>query len=330
MIEAKTRGAPRILCPVPFGADCGLMQPDGSPSDLLLPWRTAATLLGGGEYIGGSKLPGGSPNALFARPGEAVLAIWSPQPREEVVCLGPGVRQVDPWGRETTPPERGPGRVVRAGPTPTFVVGLTVPLARWQLAMSLEKDRLPAIPLQPHGNTLRLKNTFGEAVDVAVRLSGPQGWLLRPAEMRLRLAAGAETKQPFRIILPPDAVSGPSQLAIDFDVRADRAYAMHVERPMAVGLGDVDLRAAARLNPRGELEVRQTMVNTGKQAADFRCELFAPGRRRQASEVIALGQTPDEKLYRLPEGWKLLGKTLWLRAAEDRGERILNFRLVVE
>ena len=105
---------------------------------------------------------------------------------------------------------------------------------------------------------------------------------------------------------------------------------MHVERPIAVGLGDVDLRAAARLNQRGELEVRQTMVNTGQKPADFRCELFAPGRCRQASEVIALGETPDEKFYRLPDGWKLLGKTLWLRAAEDRGERIPNCRLVVE
>ena len=287
-------------------------------------------MLGGGEYLGSLKLLGGSSNALFVRPNDAVLAIRSPQPREEVVCFGPNLRQVDPWGRETTPPERGEGRVLRVQAMPTFVVGLTLPLARWQMAMSLDKDRLPPVPLQPHENTLRFKNTFGEAIDVAVRLTGPQGWLLRPAEMRLRLAAGAETKQPFRIILPPDALVGSSRLAIDFDVRAERPYAMHVERPIAVGLGDVDLRASARLNHCGELEVRQTMVNKGKQPADFRCELFAPGRCRQANEVIALGETPDEKLYRLPDGWNLLGKTLWLRASEDRGERILNCRLVVE
>ena len=259
-----------------------------------------------------------------------MLAIWNPQPGEEVVCLGPDLRQVDAWGRETTPPERGPGRVLRVEPLPTFVVGLTLPLARWQMAMALDKDRLPAVPLQPLANTLRLKNTFGEAVDMTVRLSGPEGWLLRPAEVRLRLAAGADAKQPFRIILPPDALVGPSRLAIDFDVRA---IAQYFDARRAADRRRLGRRGPPRRGPaeqRGELEVRQTMVNKGQRPADFRCELFAPGRCRQASEVIALRDTPDEKLYRLPDGRDLLGKTLWLRAAEDRGERILNCRLVVE
>ena len=36
-----------------------------------------------------------------------------------------------------------------------------------------------------------------------------------------------------------------------------------------MGLGDVDLEASGRLNDRGELEVRQTMVNRGKQPRQF-------------------------------------------------------------
>jgi hypothetical protein len=46
------------------------------------------------------------------------------------------------------------------------------------------------------------------------------------------------------------------------------------------------------------------------------------------SQVVKLGQDRDQKSYRLPDGRELIGKTLWLRAEEVGGQRILNFRFV--
>ena len=107
MIAAKIHGAEGIFCSDPFDAECGLMEQDGTPGELLLPWRTTALMLGGAKYLGAVDLPGGSPNAVFARPGDAVMVIWNPRPQDEPVYLGANIRQVDLWGRVTQPAERG-------------------------------------------------------------------------------------------------------------------------------------------------------------------------------------------------------------------------------
>jgi hypothetical protein len=48
------------------------------------------------------------------------------------------------------------------------------------------------------------------------------------------------------------------------------------------------------------------------------------------SRVNTPTRTRDVKTYRLQNGKELLGKTLWLRAEEIDGRRVLNYRFVVE
>ena len=83
------------------------------------------------------------------------------------------------------------------------------------------------------------------------------------------------------------------------------------------------------LNDRGEMEVRQTLTNQGKKPAGFRCDLLVPDRRRQSTEVLIQPAGKSELTYRLPDGEQLLGKTIWLRAEEIDGPRVLNYRLEV-
>ena len=72
------------------------------------------------------------------------------------------------------------------------------------------------------------------------------------------------------------------------------------------------------------------MVNYGSSSPDFKCLLYAPGRRRQRTQVVRLGTSPDVKIYRYPNGAELLGAELWLRAQEVDGKRVLNHRFIVE
>ncbi len=329
MLAAKIHGTEAIFCPDPFDPQCGLLDPDGKPGELLLPWRTTALLLGGAKYVGAVELPGGSANAVFARPGDTVMVLWNRSPQEETLYLGPNLRQVDLWGRVTQPAEHKGGRLVRAERLPTFLVGVSQPLALWQMAFAMARQRMPAVPAEPQENSFRLKNTFAEAVDVKVRLTGPEGWRVEPREFSLRLAADAESQQAFRVTLPLDAPSGQQSLGIDFAIQADRAYCFRTERPIEVGAGEVELAANARLDDHGQLEVRQTMVNRGKKPVSFRCGLVAPDRCRQAALVIDLDRRPDVQVYRLPKGAELAGKTLWLRAEEVDGPRVFNCRVSV-
>jgi hypothetical protein len=75
------------------------------------------------------------------------------------------------------------------------------------------------------------------------------------------------------------------------------------------------------------MEVRQMLINRGKRAAGFRCDLLAPDRRRQSTEVLIQPSGKSELAYHLPDGEQLRGKTIWLRAEEIDGPRVLNYRI---
>ena len=62
----------------------------------------------------------------------------------------------------------------------------------------------------------------------------------------------------------------------------------------------------------------------------FKCYLYVPGRKRMTQFVEDHGRGVDIKTFRLTGGEALLGETLYLRAEEVNGSRILNYRVVVQ
>jgi hypothetical protein len=337
MIVAKAHGAEGIFCPDPFDPRHGLVREDGSPGELLLPWRTTALLLGGAKPLGRISLPAGSAAWIFQRPEGLVAAVWNERPGKETVYLGDDLRQVDPWGgSRPCPPaalESENGHpvchsTIRTAPLPGFLAGLNEAVTRWQLDAALDPSRLPSIPTQPHSMSLCLKNSFAQAVSGEATLTAPTRWRIEPSTIEFHLAPGQSQKIPLEITLPMEVTAGRQAIALDFHLQADRQYPFRAWREIEVGTGDVTVEAAARLSDQGDLEVEQTLVNRGGQPVSFRCSLLVPDRRRQSSHIVRLQTGRDRQVYRLPDGQELLGKTLWLRAEEINGPRVLNCRLV--
>ena len=73
MLTAKLKKADAIFIPDPFDRDHGLLNQDGTPGDLLLPWRTTTLLLSGSDYLGSFELPNGSQNHVFQQGEEAIM-----------------------------------------------------------------------------------------------------------------------------------------------------------------------------------------------------------------------------------------------------------------
>jgi hypothetical protein len=330
MLAAKVAGAEGIFIPRPFDVDSGLMSPDGSPGELLLPWRTTALALSGAKYLGSLQLPNGSSNHVFARGGEVVMVVWNDRPIEEALYLGEDVRQLDVWGRMTRLRETDAGQVIPVGPLPTFVTGLSEPLVRWNMSVAFEHSRLPSVCGVPHENSLRIKNFFSQGVGGQVRLVGPDVWKIAPRIIDFKLSAGEEASQPFSVALPLDAAAGRQPIRIDFEVSAQRHFQFSVYRYLDVGEDDVTIEASSQLNDRGDLEIVQHVTNHTPQTVSFKCLLFVPNRRRMMSQIIELRQDRDTKIYRLPKGEQLIGETLWLRAEEIGGQRTLNYRFTAE
>jgi hypothetical protein len=198
------------------------------------------------------------------------------------------------------------------------------------MTASFATELVPSVFGETHGNELKIKNTFPQGVGGTVELVAPDGWQISPAKIDFKLAADEELSRPFEIALPFDASSGTAPIRADFVIEADRQYRFSVFRELRVGDGEVQLETATRLEEDGSLVVEQRMINNGGSLVDFKCLLYAPGRRRQRTQVFRLSNNPDVKIYRYPDGAQLLGAELWLRAQEVDGSRVLNHRFIVE
>ncbi len=125
--------------------------------------------------------------------------------------------------------------------------------------------------------------------------------------------------------MPDTAAVGPHKIHIDFQLQADQSYKFSALKYIEVGMGDVYIEIETRLNSAYQLEVEQRFVSHSDQPASFRCELFAPDRRRLMHQILNQGPGQNTYVYQLENGKALLGKTIWLRATEIDGPRILNY-----
>lgn len=354
MITAKIHGADGIFVANPFTGPDGVMNIDGTPGELLLPWRTTAHLLGGCRYLGTLELPNGSVNHVFENSdGEVVMIVWNDEPTVERLYLGERIERIDVWGKRTPLAANDKGEVPLAvDRNPSFVVGLHPEVTAWRMAVDFDKLRVPSVFSRPHENLVRGINHFSQGVNGGFSIFVPArandleemtegGEALQPDEIRnrtweilprrgeLAVAPREAFELPIHIFLD-DATYGPQPVRIDFEVEADKMYKFSVWRNLNVGTGDVDIRVKTKIDKMGQLVVEQTMVNTGPQSTDFKCLMFASPRRRKRTQVVMLGPDGNTKIYQYPNGEQLLGRVLTLRAEEITGHRVLIYRFRAE
>ena len=237
---------------------------------------------------------------------------------------------VDVWGRKRELSQEGHRQVIQVANLPQFVVGLNPNVARWRMAAHILNPDIPSVFGSSHSNDLEITNTYPQGAGGNVRIVGPEGWQILPTKVDFKLGAGEKAKRPFQIMLPFNAVSGIAPLRADFELAADRQYKFSVYREVTVGDKNIELELHTRLEDNGSLVVEQRMVNHGAEPVDFKCLLYASGRRRQRMHVFRLTSSVDIKTYRYPDAQSLVGQELWLRVEEQGGNRVLNYRTIVE
>ncbi|MGQ9761388.1 MAG: hypothetical protein ACUVQH_05715 [Thermogutta sp.] len=328
---ATLKRAPGVVGfhPDPMHPDYGLLYPNGTPTDLYLPWRTTTEAIGNGQCLGSITLPGGSSNLIFARENEGLMLVWNDWPNREELYLGDNVRMNDVWGAPVAFDNTPRGQSFLVDPWPRFIHGVSIPIARWRQEAKIAVTRLPSVYGVPHPNRLQWRNTFDQAVGGEVTIVTKPGWRIDPDRFQFHLTAGEKTERNFFITLPFDAEAGPQPVRLDFHVGTDQVHHFSSYHFLEVGLGDVYVEVTTRLDESGDLLVHQVLVNETSQPVSFRCELFVPDRRRQFSLIQGQGPGRNVQIYRFPHGEELLGKTIWLRAEELGGSRILNYRVIV-
>ena len=331
ILAAKTHGADGIFVNTPFDEQRGLMTEKGTPGELLLPWRTTASLLSGSKYLGKIRLPQRSENHIFeTADGEVLMVLWSREPQREILYLGDAIRVMDVWGRAMIPEQQDYRQVLEVDSLPKFIVGLEPHVAKWRMKAQLTEQRIPSVMGYEHPNHFDITNSFQQGVGGSVELNVPLGWQVHPHKLNYKLSAGERTRRPFQIVLPFDANSGAATLRADFAFTADKPYRFSIYRDLKVGDQDIEIELQSHIDEKGWLVVDQRMINHAADFADFKCQLYADQRKTQKIQVFRLGNSYDLQTYMYPNGKDLIGTTLWLRAEELGGTRVLNHRIVVE
>lgn len=336
MVAAKMTNPNAIFAQDVLDPEHGLLNPDGSPTLLFLPWRTTALALQGANFLGSFQLPQGSQNFVFQRDGreDVVMFVWNPEPVEETIYLGESteVTAINLWGeqaRVATDPATG-RQILPVGPMPLVIRGCSKPLARWRLAMQFESGRL-ASATGVHQEHLLGRNTFPQGASGTITINAPSEWDVEPRSFALQVGKNEAFRYPMQITLPPNATLGTVRMAIDVEIDADRKYRIRIYRPMQIGLGDVELTVTDRRLENGFLEIEQTLTNKTSpiEILDFECSLFIPGSKRQKKVIIKQAAGESKKFYYVPEADRLKGQELWLRAEQINGRRVLNYRWVI-
>lgn len=336
MLIAKLGGAEAIFAADPFDPERGLLNTDGSPTEMYLPWRTVALALRGATYVGQFDMVQKSPNAVFERGGEVIVVIWNSEPTIEEYYLGDQAEVVDLWGQRSklaTDPST-QVQTLEVGTTPLIIRGCSVPVAQWRLAVKYAKGRISSETGQ-HEDAIVGVNTFPQGLTGKVTVHFPTGWEIDPVQWPLHAAGGEDFKLPMLLTFPRDprdATLGEFRTWIDFEISADRAYKFRVNLPYRLGLGDVDLKVTSRRTPDGRLEVEQRIINNTEplEILEFNCSLFVPNEIRRRHFVTRLGKGEDQRFYFLPNADAHRGEELMLRAEQIDGRRVLNFRWKVE
>lgn len=232
MLRAKIGRADRIFISNPFHPENGLMDEKGTPSPLLLPWRTAALMLSAAEPIGSIELAGGSQNEILSRGEETIMVLWNDHPVTETIYLGDDVRQVDPWGEKKTAALDGNRQIISAGPLPTFITGLNPWVARWRLSFALDNKQLASVAGQSQRVSYRFTNCFPQAVSGRMTFQTPAAWGASPEPVRIALAANEEQTGSFPVTFGADASGGTQTVRVNFEIQADQLYQFTVYRSM--------------------------------------------------------------------------------------------------
>ena len=330
MVMAKLKGSKRIFLSGVLDGDRGLLNDDGAPTPLFLPFRTTAMNLRGAKYLGSFQLPDSPANYVFERDKTVTIVFPGNSPVSTELNLGDHVEHVDMWGRRSALPIQYGKHQVTSDGEPIFCTGCSEAMARWRLESGFESGIIPA-EYGGHPDAIVGRNTYSQGIRGTVSLKIPKDWEAKPDTWDIELAAGESFRLPTTIILPQTASLGKAEVVISFDITSDRRRAFDVHRSLEVGLGDVVVDVYTKPLPDGQLLIEQHVSNRTQplDIMNFRCTLSVGGHKSQTEYVTKLGKEKDRKEYKLPNAQSLLGHELWLNLEQIGGRRNLNKRLII-
>ncbi len=312
----------------------GLLRPNGRPDTLLLPWRTTSRLIGNLRHAGSLQLRSGARNAVFAGSDRAVLMLWSAEPTEELIYLGEHVQAVDVWGKvtnlETETGGNQPAQRIKIGPVPIFILGADPTLLAFRMSVEVEPNQLDSFLGQTQRLSVSFANPTRESILGEMHVRSPQTWAVETPSRSWEALAGRSATHDFNVVLSNTAKIGSYDVPIQFEIETVPPQLITVYRNVNVGPEGIKLNVTTRLLRNNELRVQIEMTNEGTRPQSYDCLLFPPPDRQYQRQFVTIkpGETIRREIY-WPDGDRLIGQRMLLRAVEQDGRRVLNYAIDV-
>ena len=338
MISAKQQNAPVIFIHEPI-SEQGLIHPDGTPGDLLLPWRTAANFLTNATYMGQLPLQGGSRSFLFTRGEETTLVIWNENvqpgdpPVMERVYLGSDIKATDLWGRESQidtmvdQKDRCSYQDIPVTSLPIFISGIERGVAMWDVTFHFDSNALVTKYGQDETNAVNFENHFDTTLKGKIELLFPKTWKVDRRDIPISLSpSDPKKREPIRVGLLDNANSGEETVPLIIELQTEELHRFKIERRLRVGVTDVEIEVLPTLQPNGELIVEVQLENKSEKPLSFKTTLSPEDRKSIRRFLLDAKPGRTTMRFLLQDGASLTGKQIGFRAVEidSNSPRVVN------
>ena len=292
------RGSPRRLAIEQPWQTGTTRQPSLLPDPLLCVWSNVAHQLSGRRVIAPVRLADGVECYLLAGRSGGALVAWRDSASQSDAALGlflgPEPVAVDVWGHRTPLEQRDGKHHWRLGPTPQFVEGINVPLARMRAAFAVEPDFVESA-YRAHHHVLKLFNPFGRTMSGRLYVTGPKHWKIEPRSSSFFVPPQQTRDIPLQLTFPISELAGPKKITTVIEFDTDRHYRIEMAAPLRIGLRNVQFHATAmtepnRKDPDGSADVviSQAISNIGDEPQSLHAFAQVQGLARQERTIASL------------------------------------------
>ncbi len=315
----------------PTDSAVGILNNDGGPREMFLPFRSTAAALSGMRQIGSLPIKSLGVNFVIASGDTAKLIAWSSQTTTAQLYLGDKVTARDVWGRSvlvnTIKTANGPEQRITIDRWPTIIDGIDVRVAKWRMGISLAEDRIDPLVGQTQELKVRFANSLSNPISGLVKLIAPT---ILAEETRTSFEIDGDTSS---IISVPvqirsDATTSSASIQLEFSILGERPVTFVVDQEIQVGTNDFEFELRYEIDNENRLMLFIDAVNHQSTPQSFDCMLLIPNRPREQTNITGIRDRVT-KLIVLENASELIGKTLWLRCEHLPTKKILNFRVEI-
>ncbi len=256
-----------------------VFAPPGMPGELIAPWLVGTELLRTAEFLRSLDLGHGVSALLFRRGDDALLALWSDQPKEVLLVVPEGGSLINGWAQVTALPPTGEPIGLPVDTMPVFLLTGHLWPFLWQHFAGFEPGELRPEPGRSQRFTVHFRNTTDLSVAGELRVQPPPGFRIMPEKFHFVLEPNAVFAQPVEIVTAPHAVGGLQRFRWEF------AWEKPVLRRLVV-VRDIPLRwpgliVTAYLQQAGERSwVEIKLSNDSGEPLPLIVEVFSSERKR--------------------------------------------------